>query len=251
MKKTIKIISLSLVLIFFCVTLCGCVSLDEMRAFSAIIVSDDIVRLYDGTEYKRLSNTKGLTPNISLYGYVDAVEEEVPILLVYSRSVKYFDKSDDGNFLIEYDDYGNEILYCNTEIYDYVVNQIEIGYIAEKCRYSYTDYRNGEELFYTLSKSQLDAVIQVIRTVEPERHDVTSLLFDYYVDLYLYTDDDFFRKETVDICVINNTYYVLEYSNHQDKFEGYAKLYKVPKELLETFKEIAKKEIEAYDYMYN
>ena len=27
--------------------------------------------------------------------------------------------------------------------------------------------------------------------------------------------------------------------------------YKVPKELLETFKEIAKKEIEAYDYMYN
>ena len=147
MKKTIKIISLSLVLIFFCVTLCGCVSLDEIRASSAVIVNKDLIRLYNGTEYKRLYNTKDLTPNINLYAYVDLVEEEIPVLLVSSRFVDSFIKSDDGNFLVDYSEYGDEILYCRTEIYDDIVKQIENGYIADNCRYSYTDYRTGTELF--------------------------------------------------------------------------------------------------------
>lgn len=243
MKKTIRFISLFLAIVI-CLSLCGCVSLDELRATSGILTEDGIVKLYDGTEYKRLDNLGKLSPYCDLYDYVDIVKEEVPLLLVFSYSKGYFLKGSDGNFLVDYDENGDEIWYCRSDIYDSVIDQIENGFVANKYCYPYFDYEKGESHRYLLTDAQANTVANILSIVEPEMRKSANIpIMDSYIDLYLTTDNMIFMEDIYDIGVIEGTYYIIV-----DVDDNNAKLYRVPDDFNDEFASIVKKQVEADEY---
>ncbi len=245
MKKTIRFISLFLVIVI-CLSLCGCVSLDELRASSGIITDDGIIKLYDGTEYKKLDNFDGLSPNFGGYDYVEIVTEEVPVLLVSSYSKDMLSKSIDGKILVQYTDDADEVWYCRSDIYDYVVERIENGYSTNNYCYYYLDVDDDIYALCVLTQSQSDAINSVVSSQKPEkREDLGYIYFDSYVDLSLYSDDLLFSKDSYSVGIVNGTYYIIDYL---DEYEDTANFYRVPSEFSDEFSAIMEKQVEEDEY---
>ena len=220
-----KIFAFVLILSLY-LSLCGCMALDEMRASRVIIVSDDVLRLADGTEYKRLPECEEFV--ISMYDKADyyAAEEDVPLLLLWSVGA-WVSISRDGLALRNYD---NNAYYCRADVYDSVVERIENGVVTDVYGYWEFDAEVGGRVIRTLTSAQAAAVEQICATQEPEKLPAAATLrYDYKQDLWLFSSDYLFRRDTLDLCLTNGEYFLVTEDNS---------IYTVPAELNALFAEI-------------
>lgn len=238
MKKARRILCLMAALVL-CISLCGCVDLDELRAMRATMTEEGNVKLADGTEYKLLPECEELSPKFEEYLSVYITQEDLPLLLT-TTSENYLDKSDDGLFLQTYfeeDGYYKYIYYCRTDIYDSVVDRIENGFTPDYCFYwYYTD----TQMTYTLTQQQWDAVEQVYTTQEPKELPAAAAMeWEHCASLILCSADGLFQKGMVDVCVYDGKY-------HLDAYDGeHYLVYEVPSELNSTFEKILEKQVES------
>lgn len=243
MKKTMRILSLLMVLVL-CLSFCGCSALDELRQSRASITPEGIIRLRDGSEYKQLPECEELTPSFEDLDMVYVAEEELPLLLTVFSDIAFY-KSDDGIFLEsqneEFGTFGT--YYCRTDVYDTMLERINNGFTPEVYGYWYYDYEQGEQMFYTLTPTQVDAVLEVCSTQASERlPDMASLDYEYMAEIVSCTKDRLFVRDMVSVCFVNETYYVVEYD-----FDGTV-LYRVPDHLTRVFAEILQTLVDGVSY---
>ncbi len=240
MKKLRR--ALCLIAVFaMCLSLCGCGVLDDLRQMRAEIKKDGTIRLYDGTEYKPLPQCEELSPSFREYSEVYTVAEDVPLLLTTMLYEAYLDKSGDGKFLVTYSEYG-AVYYCRTDVYDSVLERIRNGFTPELCCYWCYDFENGEDVCYTLTPEQLELLNQVVATQKPQvLPDAVELDSEYWADLYLYSKDRLFEQDTVDICILNGKYYVVDFGDT-------ISFYTVPAELTAEFEKIMEMQIQYDSY---
>ena len=209
MKKGIRLIALVAVLAI-CLSLCGCKYLDDLRAVQGKVVSTGVIRLQDGTEYKRIYQTcDELVPVFSRSVTFHITEgEDIPLLLTPTFCATAY-RSNDELFLRVYLD--TELgLYCRTDVYDSVVERIKNGFQPEVFCYEYYDYKTGEYLVYELTQEQADALEQVYATGEAiELPAAATLSYDYYVDLYRASADHLFQQDCMDLCLSDGKYYLV------------------------------------------
>lgn len=243
MKRTGRIVFLIAVLGLL-LSLCGCGVLDELRTSRAMVTPDGVITLYNGTEYMLLPECQELSPAFTRFEQVYVVEEDIPLLLtVFSDNCLI--KSDDGLFLQTFTEDGEFFYYCRSDVYDSVLARINQGFTPDIYCYSYYDYETEENLLYTLTQAQVDALIQVCATQEPEILPEAAMLGDgYMADLFVCTEDKLFRQDTVDVCMIKEKYYVLS-------GDDATILYSVPSELSPVFAGILEKLVESDSYWEN
>lgn len=236
MKKLTRIISL-LSILAICLSLCGCQYLDDLRAVQGKVTAPDTIQLQDGTEYKLLSQTcEEFNPTFTRSTtFHIAEEEEVPLLLTSIVCASAY-RSEDGLFLKAYlDTTAEPEIYCRTDAYDSVMDRINNGFTLSVYRYQYFNYEIDNYEYYTLTPEQAAAVDLVYSTQEPEKlPEAAKLDYTSIVDLYLYSDDYLFMKDTVDICLARGQYFVVAYGNM---------LYSVPAELTHVFEGIMAAEL--------
>lgn len=240
MKKAAKILSLLLVFAI-CFSLSGCGVLEEMRQTRAIMEEDGTIKFYDGTTYLPLPACEGLIPVYNEFELVYLVEEELPLLLTFF-SGDTFQRSDNGVFLSFYGG-DTEILYCRSDVYDTVLDSLENGITGETYVYWYINYEEGTYDLYTLTDDQADAIGQVCSTQTPEvLPEMAVLDYDYLIDMMICPEDQLFMMDTVDLCVLNDKYYVVIFG------EEATVLYSVPESLSDTFEDIFEHYIESENY---
>ena len=246
MKKVTRILSL-LVVLGMCLSLCGCQALDDLRAARASFTAEGVIRFFDGTEYKLLPECEELCPDFRLGEDIYIVEEELPLLLTVFGDSSV--KSADGRFLRittyseEYEHSFKTQYYCRSDIYDSMLARIQNGFVPDVYAYTYYDYELDASVLYELTPAQVDAVNQVYTTQEPEILPAGAKLYpEHSVFLYLYSSDYLFRRETVDICLVEEKYFLVV-DDHV--------LYSVPEELFPIFAEIMAKETELYSEQYD
>lgn len=233
MKKFIRFVSL---LVLLCVCLSGCSYLDELRTNRATIVEDDIIRLYDGTEYKLLPEIEYFSPFNSSLGStttIYVVDEDVPLLL--SELYGYWGyKSHNGQFIER--DFGSFTqCYCRTDIYDSIIARSSSGFIPEVYAYSYYDHKTNSGQFYTLTAQQAEALEAVLATQEPYQLPSNAKLdYLYSVRLYQSSRDFLFQKYAVLIFYNEGKYYLRDTDSL---------IYDVPQELNLVFDAIMEKEL--------
>ena len=221
-----------LAVLALCLSFAGCKELDELRAQRAYVVEDGVIAMTDGTQFKRLPKCQELYFERNDYGLLYLVEEEMPLLLTsFGDSIT---KSDDGRFLKVYEE-GDRRIYCREDVYDAVVQRIEKGFTPEVYAYDYWDDETGESSLYKLTPEQAAAVEQVF-SQEPEQLPAAATIEYYYLaDLYHYSSDFLFREDAVDVCVVEEEYFLWDDEDN---------IYTVPQELVPIFKEIMKAQMD-------
>ncbi|MBQ8768487.1 MAG: hypothetical protein IJZ15_02400 [Oscillospiraceae bacterium] len=244
MKKVKRIVSLVAALAM-CLSLCGCVDLDELRTTRATVTEEGNIKLYDGTEYILLPECEALSPSFYEGKMVYVAQEEIPLLLTSTHGDGY-SMSDDGVLLESYiilDDDIQYIYYCRADMYDSLLERIVGGFTPEVCCYWCYDYNLDEMVSYTLTQDQVDAINQVCATQEPQiLPQFATMDWEYWASLYWCSADMLFEKEMVDICLMSDTYYVMEPSGDDTL------LYTVPEGLNATFAAIMELQIESDSY---
>jgi hypothetical protein len=237
MKKFIRFVSL---LVLLCVCLSGCSYLDELRASRASLEEDGSVVLADGTKYLLLPENKyfcyDYTNNTSIYVMED---EEVPLLLITGSGNSGF-ITPDRQFLRVYLEGVNQY-YCREDTYESMLERMNNSFTPELYCYSYYDYdtfydyETYEQVLYTFTPQQAEALESVLANQEPLTLPAGAKLdYDYQVSLDHYSSDYLFRKDSVDICFSDGTFYVVDGEL----------IYKVPDSLYVTFARAVKKYLE-------
>lgn len=258
MKKGIKLISLIFALIIMSICFTGCDQLDAMRESQAFWTTDgkyDSVT-YNGTVYKQLPTQNPPTPfnedSATATQAVFVTTSDIPVLLSQSEGI-YMDLSADKNFLTsstyslsplthpngDYDflnQTDDTIVFCNEEIYDDVIKQMEDGIEYPMYGYEYWTYDDetgeGKLNFYYLTDEEIEAVNKVIEEVEPVEDDQIAYNCPHIATLQEISENKYFSKISYDIYEgKTNEFYLVLYSNTTDKHIEY----KVPQELNDIF----------------
>lgn len=216
-----------LAVLALCLSLAGCKELDQLRAQRAWFVEENVIELSDGSQYQRLPKCDDLYYERNDYEIVYVVEEELPLLLTAFADTASV--SDDGRFLSMYDEAWEQWIYCRTDAYEDVARRIREGFTPEAYAYECWDYETGESYLYKLTQEQAAAVEQVL-SQEPEILPAAASINYYYLaDLYQYSSDFLFRRDAVDVCVVEDTYFL---------WDDEGNIYTVPQQLAPVFAEI-------------
>lgn len=239
MKNVKRIVALVWVLAL-CLPLVGCRELEEMRAQQAFWNADGSIS-WQGDTYMKLPTSGDsymyFNPPIDTTVYV--TQPDVPVLLSSDYGV-WLSSSEDRVFLSnDYRD-GERYYYCRTDKFDEMVARLEKGFVYDTYTYLYWVYdeKTGEYdyAYYMLSEEQRDAVDRTINTIEPTvipNDDSLALEFAYSVYLEKCSNDMLFADSTtIELCVDDGTYYVLD--NYDEKLM----LYKVAEADVPVFKAI-------------
>lgn len=236
MKKAKRIVALLAVLVL-CFSLCGCVDLDDLRNRRASVTAEGSVVLGDGTEYKPLPVCEELSPEFYDYQMVYVAPEDVPLLLSFLSENRFY-KSDDGLFLES--DAMESTLYCRADAYDSVLERINNGFVGEVYGYWYYDYETDEQLFYTLTSSQAQALSDVFANQTPQiLPEMSTLDYEYMADLWFCTKDKLFMRDAADVILLNGTYYLIDYGPDATL------IYEVPADLSTVLAKIMQKQVES------
>lgn len=145
MKKCMRIITLSLVLVMLCTSLSGCKALDSLKDQQAFFTVEKTI-LWNDTEYRQLPYSEYMRPT-NEWEIIYTTESDVPVLLSpFFGSESYV--CNDGRILLVSSDYGESLYYCCVEEYDSVVANIEKAAMGtleyDSYRYMYDEYdENG------------------------------------------------------------------------------------------------------------
>ena len=225
MKKFICFISL---VILLCICLSGCNYLDTLRTTRGHFTEDGGIRLCDGTEYLPLPENQYFSPGqIGDFVYI-ASDPDAPLLLIGDLGCSGY-KLQNGRFLYIYStEYGGGF-YCRKDLYDSLLPRFASEFVPDICCYSYYDPSKGTSIEYTLTSSQMDALLTVLNTQEPVKPTGLVVLDYTYCDLVFYSYDRLFFQNAADICYADGRYYLQspEYW-----------VYEIPEELIPEFEAI-------------
>ncbi len=245
MKRFLRIFALVCACAMLCLSFASCDAIDEMRAARGFWNEDGSIS-YGGKTYMLLPECKELFPPINESDRVNITENDVPILLAEQFGTCFY-KSLDGDFLWggEYrENYGGEIVYCVSDRYDEIVARIEAGGELDGYCYSYYVYDDSFELvnmYYKLSRAEVDAVNATITDKEPiDMPSGSSLNSDFGVGIERCSDDLLFRSEAFTVWVCGDEYYITVY----DMSDASTDYYKVASEHKEIFANIVSAYIE-------
>ncbi len=235
-----------------CMSLAGCDALDEARANHGLLQPDGSVRL-GNVVYKPLPACEQLYPELDHLADVSVTAPDVPVLLANMLGSSYY-KSTDGVFLIwQYDGYhdgGDGLDYCREDRYEEIVARIAAGFKPDGYCYEY-EYYDEENLefwaeYYYLTEAQRQAVQTVYTTVVPSPVPEEAYLeYDYYVELRLCSKDLLMQEySNLDICVLDDEYYLVDYTDGE-------MLYRVPVTMYPVFKSIMKAYVDNEMAMYD
>lgn len=229
MKKFTRILSLVLLLGIF-LSLSGCSYLDELRASRGVFTEDGDIVMSDGTKYLPLPENEYFCPDFSNPIYIDIVkDEDVPLLLTGLLGIWGY-LSKDGQFI--QDDAAIPQNYCREDIYESILERMNEGFTPELYGYSCYDYETYENMLYTFTPQQAEALEEVLTNQEPITLPAGAKLdYDYRVYLYHYSSDFLFRQRTVTIAFADGTFYVIDGE----------RIYQVPNSMYVTFAQAVEK----------
>lgn len=274
MKKFIKLSALILSLILICFCLGGCDEVDETRKKHATWTTPKSIDsiTYNGKTYIKVNSELSEKFPSVMYNnvndnYVHVTDPDVPVLwsklfgcamnisldknfIEGEYDYYYYGDTDSipyGNLLTAYDYmYEETALYCNEDIYEYVVNSVESGINYTSYGYRYTDGydKYGEvisEAYYYLTPNEFNAINEVFDTVEPIIK-VEEYMEDEYVIVYLdkISEDKMFATSNYGIYRDSSGKYTLK-DNYWKGEEYMQKRYAVPHHLTKTFDKITEK----------
>ncbi len=223
MKKMLKTLALFLTVALLCVTLTGCVALDEARENHAFYTPEGDV-LWGETTYRLLPECDELRPVWGNYAMVYVTEPDVPVLL---RTIFGYggNTTQDKVFL---SCYGG--LYCRADRYEEIAARITAGFAPTGYGFAYYYYDEKKQDmvhdYYRLLPEQTAVIEQVLTNTTPNTLPAnTSVYFDRSVELELCTDDYLFRRYVADLCGNENEYYLRKYADN-----GQTLLYPIPAE---------------------
>lgn len=215
MKKQFKYVLVLLLVVAQLFLLCGCIPLDEMRENQAFFDENGDI-LWNGSTYKLLPSSELLLPEIDYETSVWVTQPDVPVLLSAVMADVWLSANKDGSILESMYEYQ---YYCREELYDSLCARME-NFTPDLVCYSYDvfDEENYEfdTQYYVLSQEQCEVIELVTQTVEPTAMD-NSWYLDYEWSVYLEecSEDMLLRRNSLDIAVNGDTYYLLLYTDTQ------------------------------------
>lgn len=246
MRNIKKIFCLCLA-VAICLSFGGCMLLDEYKNSRVSHIDDEKIVLSDGTEYYKLPYSEEFSPDsLTNKDLVYVVDEETPLLLTDMFSDGYLYKLDDGLFLVETLHDPESAYYCRSDRYDEIAARINNGFNPDGYGYGYYDRDKEEFSHYMLSSKEADALTFILENITPEKlPDLASFDYDYMVDLMLCSSDLLFTRDTVDVCLMNDKYYIIDITEEEEII-----IYTVPRDFYKTFESIMQKEVESQNYRY-
>lgn len=254
MKNVLRRVLCAAVAVMLCLSMTGCMALDNLKAEQAFWTSEGSVESFswNGVTYQLLPQTDiGFSAPRTEGKTIAVTEKDVPVLLSYPMGWTMV--MTDNEMLAINTDYDGEgaTYYCRADEYDTVVAQLTSGDIDfNRCYYSWYDWEKETDDRYELTEAEYAAVQTVRNTVKPEELPAgAEMEFDYYAELNQLSENGLFEKYWLDACVVGDTYYVCEYDSDWNMT-----LYTVPEKHVDAFQSLLKKAIEAYEqemeYLY-
>ena len=166
MKKTTRYMLVILSLLLLCVTMTACNPVPEMRKNHATWNEDDSIS-YNGKTYRQLPPHDTFSPIIDAGSdTVWVTEPDVPVLL--SRMMgEHFYSCQNGDFLTDNSESG---IYCDSEIYDDMVQSIEAGAPMIYYCFELTEYNLEKGIYETkriLIDEDLSAALKIAFSKPP------------------------------------------------------------------------------------
>lgn len=233
MKHHLRLLALFTAVLLTCLSLTGCGALDDARAAHGFW-NDTAIQLNDST-YRALTDSDCLYPDFEYFeNYVHVTDEGVPVLLkAFWGDLFYISKN--GLFLMDSE---NATLYCHSDKYDEIADQLANGFEAEV--YCYWSYNSEDETVYTLTQDETLAVSAVMATVEPTvMPGGVSLDYTHLAEVYACTADHLLREYVYDVVEMDGTYYVTYFGQTETL------LYAVPAQYAATFDHLLQAQREA------
>lgn len=259
MKKRLRLISLTLILLMVCFTFCGCTALDEMRAKQAFWKDNEkTVITLNGIEYKLLPECESLSPVCSSYYDYTVTDSDVPLLLanMYGETLSL---SEDKDFLVLEnfsEDYTLQDepakVYCATERYEEIKNRINsVDLLKYLCyEYDFYDFDTNDYVtkLYFLTEEEIEAVSTVLKEGSISSLYGEDSYGDFYIEVYSCSEDALFRKYAFDLSFKGQTAYLtVDYFSDEGHQTDSMNIV-VPNELYDTFYGIASKYINSMNY---
>lgn len=260
MKKSVRIVSILILVCVLCMTLSGCQMLEDARAAHGFWIEEGQSFRLGDSEYIRLPASETLDllyvehDDEVLDIYVTA--EDVPVLLssVYGLA---FTPSSDGRLCVpasEYEDRWSEMptgIFCRSEYYQTLVQQLEKGFepVGYCCVYSEWDdelYTYKERL-YRLTAQETTAISVTLGNERVYLPNMADTYYDYSVALNLCSEDMMLQKFAVELCCAEDNYFLLG-----GDLDG-EWVINVPKQYVEVAKALLAPEresFESYEYEY-
>ena len=196
-KRSFRVISLVLSLIFLCSVFTGCNALDDMKQAQAFQDEDDNIIL-NGCKYKPIPIRKmSFLLNFDLVEtkYIYITEHDVPVLLSENLYITKGNVTTNGKYLyVERFGY-----YCREDDYQDFSERLDNGFVPDvlAAPYSYYDKEIGEMVYgnYLLTEEEANAVKTVIETMKSvEVDDYRPFQADEHCDVYESSDDLIFNR---------------------------------------------------------
>lgn len=235
------------VAVALCLSLSGCQVLDKLKAEQAHWTDDTRTAfVWKDVTYRLLPETEtDLSLRCSENKTVTVTKTDVPVLL--SPFLGTWMELTENEEVVEYLDYeqgGEYYCYCREDRYDAVLDALQTGNVTfNAAGYYYSGYDEIETNTYTLSKKEYAAVNAVLETVEPERFADRDLFWNTagsVANLYQFSADGLFELAWVDICVLDDVYYLCRVDENYDEW-----WYTVPKEYTNVFRSLMAAQVEA------
>ena len=232
MKRVKKIVAL-LLCMAFCLPLCSCKELDDMRAQHAILQEDGTI-LWNGQVYKELPTLQRELMLEEDENWISVTLPDVPVLLSERFDEFTAISMGDGVILLDYDSEWYSY-YCRADRYDELVAAMEADAPMTGYCYSYSSIKDGKMENYTLTDEQVAAV----RAALAEGVFVDSSQV-YYIgfDLYACSEDGWFCEEACRINYSEHNYYLTLSQGGNNEY------IQVPEEYEPIFAEIVAKDRE-------
>ena len=193
--------------------LCGCNQLDQMRQQQVLCDENGDIG-WRGSTYKALPACDFFDPEMDYETMLWATSPDVPVLLSPFMAKYWMHANSDGSVL--YDTYGGAY-FCREDLYDGICARME-SFEPDLVCYSYDVYdeqiNEFKTEYYTLTQEQLAVIQLVTQTVEPTAMGNGWYLdYDWSVYLQECSEDMLFRRNTLDIAVSGDSYYLLLYTD--------------------------------------
>lgn len=249
MKRMLRCLLCFGVVAALCLSLTGCMLLDEMKAAQAFWDPVDETQPFEsftwnGAIYKQMPVTElSFSLHASEWKGVYVTQSDVPVLL--SGIVGQYMELSDNEILAVYVDYmsssADTVYYCRVDQYDVVLARLEAGDMEfNRCCYSWYEWEEDEYHYYVLTDAEYAAVQTVYHTVEAEvLPNGAEMYFDHEALLYQLSEDGLFEQMWVSACVVGDTYYLRSYDE-----DGNTVLYSAPEEYTAAFQSLLAAQIE-------
>ncbi len=234
--KKIKRILAALILCVLAFSLAGCAELDEMKARHAVWLEKNETIQLNGATYRRLEPSAML----EVWDAKDVVfvtNEDVPVLL----SKQYGERmsiGESGILLESYEWVGDcPAIYCHTDHYESVKNQIVYGPTLSEVLYNYWD-DEGNNMEYRLSPQEI-AAVEAILAGAPSLSGVERYHLDesFSFNLERSSADGLFRTTLCEVLVDEQKIRLVK----DIDYDGLVEVYDIPAEQFALFEKIIEK----------